>query len=233
MLRHLPLLLFTLFTLGCSPLELPPSDDNSHENVTTDNNSDDKVDGEGAGAEDKPDDNGENKSDDNGDAEDNGSGNNNANGDENQNADGSSDQQTPDLHFGRTSLTSDGHLLIDDKLYLSVFEYRDVSSAKGNYPTEAGGYAANYHEGPLQGWRIPTTDDVRILRDALACESPYYGDGDLRPLNDALTSRDLTPIYRELYLCEGATLCYTFDFQEQFRTTSKSKKYRLRLVRDK
>lgn len=145
-----------------------------------------------------------------------------------------------DRIFGKARLTSDGHLLIDDRIYFSVIEYRDVLSALSSTPNAAANIAAAYTEGRLtDGWRIPTLDDVAILRDALAGPSPYYPDPDapgsevLPNLNQALDEAYLDGIFRERYLCDGAKRCFTFNVSESIQGAAKSTKYRLRLVRDK
>lgn len=144
------------------------------------------------------------------------------------------DAQTPqDIVIGRVCLTADNHIIVDNRLYLSAGEFWYVSSASGSEPKAAQKLATDYTEGELRKWRIPTDNDVELLRDALACESPYYGKGTLPKLNQALESRELNGIYRERYLCSDAA--YTFDFllDTNVAKASKNATYRLRLVRDK
>lgn len=206
-MRHhlfLLLLLLPFLALSCGELELPQKDTVEQDSNDNDNDND-KDDGD--------------SNDDN---------------DDDGNGDNDGDQQTGQaIDFGRACLTADGHLLIDDRLYLSLEEFWYVSSATGTKPTEAQDYAAAYSEGDLKGWRIPTADDVTILRDALACKSPYYGKEQLTQINKVLSENDLPGIYRERYLCDGATQTFDFVLDSKLSAAGKSKTYLLRLVRDK
>lgn len=147
-----------------------------------------------------------------------------------------SNPSTADLHIGNACLTADGHLLIADRLYLSLEEFSYVSSAYGSAPTQAAELAEAYIEGDLTGWRVPTENDVTLLRDALACSSPYYydeGTETLPPLNEELEKRGYEGIFREWYIYGDGSKVFGFTDAETFAKASKSKTYRLRLVHDK
>lgn len=147
------------------------------------------------------------------------------------------DQPAPDTQknvFGRASFTSDGHLLIADRLYLSLAEYPNVPSAISATPNVAGDYAASYVEGGLKGWRIPTKTDAELLRQVLAfIESPFYGADIIVKLNNFLEDRDFTGIYREEYLCDDALTTFNFSASGVYTDVGKTKLYKLRFVRDK
>lgn len=150
------------------------------------------------------------------------------------------DGDKDDLQIGRTKLTADGHIVIDDKLYLSAIEYRDIVGGSTTPET----IAKNYEEGSLKGWRIPTLNDAKILTDVLTSETQWYGNSPMGLLNHALEESNLEvdqlylfegdgtkPIY---YLCDAGTMAYTYaeQAQQQFTKVSTKNKYRLRLVKD-
>lgn len=149
---------------------------------------------------------------------------------------GDSDVPATDLRIGTATFTAGGHLLIADRLYLSLEEYSNVSSAYGSMPTQAAELAAAYAEGELTGWRVPTEADVTTLRDALACASPSYveeGTETLPPLNKELERRGYYGLYREWYIFGDGNSVFGFTFDETTKKASKNQTYRLRLVRDK
>lgn len=138
--------------------------------------------------------------------------------------------------FGTVKITADGHLLVNDSFYLSTTEFFNVVPASATPSGDAASYAASYKEGDLTDWHIPTMDEAKALREALACTSPYYTDEGtevLPKLNKALTELDLDGLYREWYLCDDANYVFDFITGDEIKKASKSKKYRLRLTRSK
>lgn len=220
-----------LLATGCGEIELPqpdkgPSSEQTGEgNEGTGNNSGNTGTGNtGTG---------------NNDAGDNSPGNSGSSDAEGKDENGKAEDSNPaaaDLHIGNATLTADGHLLIADRLYLSLEEFWYVSSAYGSAPTQAAELAEAYVEGELTGWRVPTEADVYLLRDALACSSPYYydeGTETLPPLNEELKSRSYQSIDREWYIYGDGSNVFGFTDTETFKKASKSNTYRLRLVHDK
>lgn len=149
---------------------------------------------------------------------------------------GSSDETGGEETQSKTRLTSDGHLLIDDTFYLSVQEWRQVVSAyNAATPSMAADKAEAYKEGDLDsGWRIPTEDDVRLLRDVLACEGGFYGKDLLPQLNHQLEEYTLAPLSpSDRYLCDEGRKTYTFKIDDNVSKAGAKTGYRLRLVHDK
>lgn len=140
------------------------------------------------------------------------------------------------LVFGTVTITPDRHILINDSFYLSTEEVPNVLSAYSTTPTAAAELAAEYQEGDLDDWHIPTYDEARALRGALACISPFYAEEEtdiLPKLNKALDGLGLRGIYREWYLCDEGKQVFDFDFNNSIKKASKTTKYRLRLAREK
>lgn len=138
--------------------------------------------------------------------------------------------------FGPVTLTADGHILFNDTFYISVEEFRNVTSAYSTTPDAAAEYAATYTEGDLSGWHIPTAEEAEMLHEALACTSPYYqekGTEVLPLLNRALAERDWRGLYREWYLCDEGRQVFDFDISNSLKKAAKTTKYRLRLTRAK
>lgn len=138
--------------------------------------------------------------------------------------------------FGTVKITADGHLLVNDSFYLSTTEFFNIVPASATPSGDAASYAASYKEGDLTDWHIPTMDEAKALRAALACTSPYYTDEGtevLPKLNKALTELHLDGLYREWYLCDDANYVFDFITGDEIKKASKSKKYRLRLTRSK
>lgn len=146
---------------------------------------------------------------------------------------GNGEEKPNDITIGTVCLTADRHLLIANSLYLSLTEYWNVPSALSTKPDAAQKLATAYTEGDLEGWRIPTRNDAEIIRTALACQSPYYGEEVLPQINKLLDAMGCLGIYRERYLCDGAAKTFDFAIGSNISAASKSKTYRLRLVRDK
>lgn len=212
MSRHFLFFLLPLLAISCGEIELPQSDKADKTEQTTG-----KVD--------------EGKTEDN-------SGDNNEDGqDKNEDEgteEGNNDKPSQDQHFDRATITADGHLLIDDRLYISFYEFPDVPSAYSDSPTLALKYAQAYNEGDLKNWRIPTVEDVALLHDALAfIESPFYGNELLAIINQQLTKRGEPGIYRERYLCDDAKKTFSFSADSNVTKAAAKTLYRLRLVCDK
>lgn len=151
--------------------------------------------------------------------------------------DNTDEPETPSEQIiGSVKITADGHLLINDTFYLSTTEFVNVAPASGPPSNEAANCAASYKEGDLTGWHIPTMSEVDALRKALACTSPFYAETgleELPKLNDALNELKLVGIFREWYLCADANYVFDFITGDEVKKASKSKKYRLRLTREK
>lgn len=224
--------------VGCGEIELPthvnpltpeepskPADEDKDEGGQTDNGSNEPEEGTDDGNQ--------------------GEGNENESDDETRDDNDKGDQSQDVQSNGTAVLTSDGHILIGNRLYLSVIEYFNI---KGDEAKNVEDKAKQYTEGSLKGWRVPTHDDVTILTGVLTSENPWYGNSALALLNQALedsdsencdliylyegTSNPPSPIY---YLSDGGTTAYTYaaGISQPFITVKASKKYRLRLVKDK
>lgn len=214
MSRYILFFLLPFLAISCGEIELPQPDKTEQ---TTD-----KVD------EGKKDDNSSETNEDNQDKSE----------DENKEVgneeEGNDKQPSEDLQLGRASITADGHLLIDDRLYVSILEFADVPSAYSDSPTLALEYAQTYSEGKLKDWRIPTVEDVALLQDVLAfVDSPFYGDEQLAVINKELLKRGETEICRERYLCDDAKKTFNFSAGSNVTKAAAKTLYRLRLVRDK
>lgn len=223
------------FAVGCGEIELPGHDDGPTSEEPTLPADDDKDDDASTG-------------DDNGEPEDNPNDDpSNGGGENGGDDDTKGDDNAPEdnVQSGQATLTADGHILVDGRLYLSIIEY---SGIKGDEATKAVETAKKYAEGTLKGWRIPTRDDAKALTAVLASETQWYGNSSLALLNHALEASELeeydlislyegngatpSPIY---YLSDGGTTAYTFaaGASQPFTSVKANKKYRLRLVKDK
>lgn len=224
MSRYILFILISLLTVSCGEIELPQPD---HAEQTTDNSNEDQE----SGNVNKEDNNGTNEEgnqDNNGENEDN-----NQNENENE-GDNSGNQPSEGINFGRASITADGHLLIDDRLYVSLLEIPDVPSAYSDSPTLAFEYAQEYSEGELTNWRIPTLEDVGLLRDVLAyIDAAVTGKELLATINKELEKRGERGIYHERYLCDEAMRSFNFSSEGIITKASSKTLYRLRLVCDK
>lgn len=143
--------------------------------------------------------------------------------------------EAKDLQVGRATLTADGHLLIDGRFYLSLKEWREVPSALNEAePTGAARRAADYEEGDLKDWHIPTTEEAALLREIYCAESQFYGKEELPTLNKELYARELEMFYRtEPYLFNEAREAFTLELGARTTKATKTKKYRLRVVHDR
>lgn len=221
---------------GCGEIELPtreePSTTERPETPNNDKGDEGQTDKEDNEPEEKPDN--ENQENNNDDTNDDGSNNN------------KDDNTTPDdTPSGKAILTEDGHILVDNLLYLSVIEYVNI---KGSNATNAKDIAKEYVEGSLAGWRVPTHDDAVILTSVLTSKTQWYGGSPMAVLNHAMEETDAeyyfplslyegsgdnpSPIY---YLSDEGTTAYTYaaGASQPFTNVKASKKYRLRLVKDK
>lgn len=129
-------------------------------------------------------------------------------------------------------LTSDGHLLVEHRLYVSVKEFCNVPSAKYAAVDSAQHIAERYKEGDIDGWRVPTAEDVDVMRRQLAAESFFYGQETMPLLNTVLLEEGLDDFCNCDYLCAGSEYVFSFLFDDEIRKAQK-KVYRLRLVSDK
>lgn len=196
---------------GCGELEIPVRDeDQKNETTESDDN-----------------DNGQNKDEEEGDEGDN---------DENESPDEKEPTGDEKPHsVGYATFTDDGHLLIDDSLYLSVYEVRNVLSAYSDSPKEALEKAEKYEEGNMKnGWRIPTEKEVNYLLGMYASHTFYYGDEPLPVLNRALEAWEydlLSFDYR--YLCAEGQKTFCFEAGKNISKAGTKSYYRLRLVHSK
>ena len=240
---------------GCGEIELPtreePSTTERPETPNNDKGDEGQTDKEDNEPEEKPDN--ENQENNNDDTNDDGSNNNkddNTTPDDNKDDNttpGIKDEDTPpdDTPSGKAILTEDGHILVDNLLYLSVIEFVNI---KGSNATNAKDIAKEYVEGSLAGWRVPTHDDAVILTSVLTSKTQWYGGSPMAVLNHAMEDTDAeyyfplslyegsgdnpSPIY---YLSDEGTTAYTYaaGASQPFTNVKASKKYRLRLVKDK
>lgn len=130
-------------------------------------------------------------------------------------------------------------------VYISLYEWSNVHSLlSAAFPNMANDKAAKYKEGSVTGWRIPTKEEAKALRDRYNrsddMESEVYDD-DLQMLNDEILKaggkklrvtekKDGKTAYR--YLCDDAQ--YTFSLKTSSKTSKAGKTtlYHLRLVKD-
>ena len=127
-----------------------------------------------------------------------------------------------------------GHLAITEDLYLSLMEWTDVVSAanEGN-PKQAVEIAAEYTEGGLTGWRIPTAEEAKELKN-------LYGGTKLTSLNEALQTLGGTPLSEVdeknntvRYLCEDGLKSFSFANNTTVSNAGAKASYHLRLVRSR
>lgn len=234
-MRRYPLLLCMFCMLlpavvGCGEIDLPVKEDNPPQEVLPDEDKEQDHGGDAAGG-------GGETADPEGVGDVGGA--DNAGGAE-EPGDGSDDgevgEQVQEQRVGKALFTADGHVLIDDRLYLSIFEIRGVVSAYNvEDPTAAVRAAAEYAEGNLDaGWRIPTEEEVSYLRDMYASSTYYYGDEPLPLLNRALEAREYEMISLDMrYLCAEGEKTFNFELGKKVTKAGAKTTYRLRLVHDK
>ncbi len=155
--------------------------------------------------------------------------------------------------YPQSSTIIDGHIVIsrtttdNDTLltFISLTEWSNVASAYHETRSdEAYTLATQYIEGNLSGWRIPTLDDAKALKDiydTTPTEDGSMPDDTLAQINNILVAaggapltawqaKDSYPAYR--YLCQDAT--YTFSLKGNTNRTKAGAKtfYNLRLLKD-
>lgn len=122
----------------------------------------------------------------------------------------------------------------EDLLLYSLAEWTDVNSIKTS-TTQADSIANSYVEGSLDGWRIPSSEEVKKLKtmydiyeDNLSLSSLLESAGGASVgYWEDWAGKDNTS-----YLCEGASRYYDFEKKAQsVYVVSKSNVYRLRLVK--
>ena len=167
----------------------------------------------------------------------------NAAGDDDE-GDGEGDAEISGTDIPAAGTLWDGHLVAlstpDDHggatlLLLSTKEWTDVPSASntGN-PGEAAGYVNAYTEGGLGGWRFPTADEAKAMRNAI-------GGSRLSQTNNLLSGKGLdtllsgdepekknTPVR---YLCDEGMRTYAWD-EGSISKAGSSRTYRLRAVKE-
>lgn len=138
----------------------------------------------------------------------------------------------------------DGHLVAlstpDDNggatlLLLSTKEWTDVPSALNTEnPSEAAGLVNTYTEGGLSGWRFPTADEAKAMRNAI-------GGTRLSQTNNLLSGKGLDPLSSGYepgtkdtpvrYLCEDGEKTYVWE-EGNVSKAGSSRTYRLRAVKE-
>ncbi len=127
-------------------------------------------------------------------------------------------------------------------LFLSLTEWKDVFSANYDGGEMVQTIVNSYREGTLTGWRLPTKEEAKILKDRFESTPPYLSDelsnanailkesgGDLLHAWDAKSSM---PAWR--YLCENGTYSFSLKLGTTISEAAKTANttYHLRLVRD-
>lgn len=141
-------------------------------------------------------------------------------------------------YVGEACFTADGHVLISDRLYLSIYNIKGVVSAyHAESPTAAAEAAASYQEGNLKaGWRVPTEEEARFLIGIYSSSTSIYGDEPLPVLNRALNARGYDAIIfdpDQRYLCADGQKSFSFQQGTRISKAGTKKEYCLRLVHDK
>ena len=123
----------------------------------------------------------------------------------------------------------DGHVVVDTTLcgddsstllLLSVADYDGLTSALNvETPGMASGLAADYQEGPLASWRIPTDDEARQLRAAYLAHPDSFEDLLAQSGGDpvAITDGKGNNIR---YLCAEARHTYSFKPGSAYNSAS-------------
>ncbi len=126
------------------------------------------------------------------------------------------------------------HLVVTENLYLSLMEWTDIVSAnnEGN-PRQAKEIAAEYNEGGMTGWRMPTAEEAKELKN-------LYGGSNLASLNESLQALGGTPLSdidekgeKVRYLCDDGLKTFSFADNTTVSNAGAKSTYRLRLVRSK
>ena len=145
------------------------------------------------------------------------------------------EEETVEFEFGpNVEGTLDGngdHLVVTENLYLSLMEWTDIVSAnnEGN-PKQAKEIAAEYSEGGMTGWRMPTADEAKELKN-------LYGGSQLASLNESLQTLGGTPLSdidekgdKVRYLCDDGLKTFSFADNTTVSNAGAKSTYRLRLV---
>lgn len=145
---------------------------------------------------------------------------------------------TEEQYVGEACFTADGHVLISDRLYLSIYNIKGVVSAyHAESPTAAAEAAASYQEGNLKaGWRVPTEEEARFLIGIYSSSTSIYGDEPLPVLNRVLNARGYDAIIfdpDQRYLCADGQKSFSFQQGTRISKAGTKKEYCLRLVHDK
>lgn len=119
-----------------------------------------------------------------------------------------------------------------DIILLSLTEWSGITSAfNTEIPNMANDIAASYTEDGMKDWRIPTKEEVKLMRNSIGLDNLDY-------TNEMLTSNKYTPLkYGEdaendvtiRYLCEGAKYSYVWTTNSTTQAGSK-RTYHMRLV---
>lgn len=148
-----------------------------------------------------------------------------------------------DYPIDKDNNTIDGHVIVfrDQSslpqirlTLLSLDEYEQVTSAYHSVsPQMAAEYASGYKEGTLTGWRIPSKEEGKTLKD-------MYGTAEkLKDLNSVIESLGGVPVYNTSamqsnirYLCEDATYTYCVKAGTSVTKAGANPTYYLRLLKD-
>lgn len=128
-------------------------------------------------------------------------------------------------------------------LLISLYEWGDTYSAfNESKPWQAQEIAEKYLEGNLTGWRIPTREEAKAIKEVYNCPYTFneYPDTLIHlnnsivalkgyPINAWEAKNDL-PAHR--YLCEDATYTFSLKAGSNITTAGAKTKYNLRLVKD-
>lgn len=114
----------------------------------------------------------------------------------------------------------------EDAYLISTGEYSNVHCANhASYPREATNYAANYNEGGMTGWSIPTRSQAEEF------VSRYYSDY-LEPLNELIENvNGVTITQGRRYLCEDAKYAFTISSRPNFGSAGATTTYYLRFIK--
>jgi len=146
--------------------------------------------------------------------------------------------ETVEFDFGPNAENNqganNGHMLATDNMYISLIEWTDLVSAKNEEnPTLATSIAAEYIEGELTDWRIPTAEEAKELKS-------LYGGDQLAGLNEKLQALGGTPLGDEdekgesvRYLCEDGLKTFSFASGTTVSNAGAKATYRMRLVHSK
>lgn len=133
---------------------------------------------------------------------------------------------------GHVVALADNYGATCELMLISLKEWSEVyASTNTSHSNDAAYIAANYKEGGVTGWTIPTEDDAAFLKSVYKYESNF----DI--LNYVLEQCSGTPLSMKdgtsnvRYLCEGAQKAFGFSSSSTLGSAGASTKYRLRLVR--